>query len=166
MEHSRTGWIWFTLSAFAADRATKYVVEKFTTLDYYHVVIPKFLSLIHTRNPGLAFGVFSDSPSARLTLLLSLSTLLVCALLTWLLVSGHAGGDTARIGVGLILGGALGNLYDRVLYSKVTDFLYFQIGSYHWPAFNLADSAITVGAALIAVELIFLQKHAASPEGR
>jgi signal peptidase II len=166
MEQSRTRWIWFTMAAFAADRATKYAVEKFTSLDYYHVIIPKFFSLVHAQNPGLAFGVLADSPSSRMTALLSISTLVVCLILTWLLVSGRAGGGTSRIGVALILGGALGNLFDRVLYSNVTDFLYFQISTYHWPAFNLADSAITVGAVLVGIELIFLQRHAASPEER
>jgi signal peptidase II len=158
--------MWFTLGAFAADRATKYAVERSTSLDYRRVVIPNFFSLVHTRNPGLAFGVLADSPSAWMTALLSISTLLVCVLLAWLLFSDRAGGAMAQTGVALILGGALGNLYDRVLYSKVTDFLYLHTARYQWPAFNVADSAITVGAVLVAVELIFLQSHAASSEER
>src|SRR5580700_6861188 len=166
MEQSHTRWIWFTLGAFAADRATKYAVEKFTSLDYFRVIIPNFFSLVHAQNPGLAFGVFADSPSARLTTLLSISTLVVCVLLTWLLLSGRAGGGTSRAGVALILGGALGNLFDRALYSTVTDFLYFRISNYSWPAFNLADAAITVGAILVGIEMIFLHRHAPSPEER
>jgi signal peptidase II len=158
--------MWFTVAAFAVDRATKYVVERFTSLSYGHVVIPDFFSIVHAQNPGLAFGVFADSPSARMTALLSISTLVVCVLLAWLLFSDRAGGRTSRAGVALILGGALGNLFDRVVYSTVTDFLYFKIGRYSWPAFNVADSAITIGAVLVAVELIFLQRHTAIPEER
>jgi signal peptidase II len=166
MEMSRLRWTWFALGAFAADRATKYAVERLTSLEYYRVIIPNFFSLVHAQNPGLAFGVFADSPSARMTALLSISTLVVCVLLAWLLFSGRAGGGISRTGVALILGGALGNLFDRVMYSTVTDFLYFKIGHYSWPAFNVADSAITVGAILVAVELVFLPRHEASPEER
>lgn len=166
MELTRMRWIWVTLGAFGADRVTKFAVERFTPLDYHKVLVPGFFTLVHAANPGLAFGLFADSASTRITALLSISSLVVCALLTWLLVSGRAGGAVARTGVALILGGAGGNLYDRALYARVTDFLYFQVGGYHWPAFNVADSVITVGAFIVAIELIFLQRHAASFEER
>lgn len=166
MRNSRTRWMLVTLAAFAVDRITKYLVEARTTLYYRRVVIPNFFTIVHTRNPGLAFGFFADAPSSRITAILSIGTLLVCTLLAWLLVSGRAGGGAGRFGVALILGGALGNLFDRMMYSWVTDFLDFKFGSYHWPAFNAADSAILIGAVFVAIDLIFLQKHAAPLEGR
>jgi signal peptidase II len=97
-----------------------------------------------------------------MTALLSIGTLIICALLVWLLISGRAGGRAGQTGIALILGGAAGNLLDRIMYSRVTDFLDFQFGNYHWPAFNVADSAIMIGAVILGVELFFSPKHASS----
>jgi signal peptidase II len=160
----RANWIWITLGVFAVDRATKYAIETMTPLGYRRTYIPQFFSIVHTSNPGIAFGFFSDSPSRWINLTLSVATLIVCILLTWLLLAGHAGAASGRAGVALILGGALGNLFDRALHSSVTDFIYFHFRSYEWPAFNFADSAITIGAILIGIELIFMRKHTASVE--
>jgi signal peptidase II len=164
MAPSRTRWIWVTLFALALDRATKYAVEVRTPLGYRRVLIQHFFTFVHASNPGLAFGIFADSPSRRLTAMLSIGTLIICALLAWLLVSGRAGGPAGQVGVALILGGATGNLIDRLLYSRVTDFLDFQFGNYHWPAFNVADSVIMIGAVILAIELMFLQKHTPSEQ--
>jgi len=150
----RTTWIWITLCAFAADRGTKYAIEKLTPLGYHRTYIRRFFSIVHESNPGVAFGFFSDSPSKWITGALAAGMFIVCVLLIWIVVSDYAGGALSRSGISLILGGAFGNLYDRLFHSGVTDFLYFQINGYHWPAFNLADSAITIGAVLVAVELI------------
>ena len=119
---------------------------------------------METSNPGLAFGIFADSPSRRMTAMLSIGTMIICALLVWLLVSGRAGGTAGQVGVALILGGAAGNLLDRLMYSRVTDFLDFQFGNYHWPAFNVADSVIMIGAVILGVELLLLQRHASSEQ--
>jgi signal peptidase II len=164
MAPSRTRWIWITLFAVALDRATKYAVEVRTPLGYRRVLVQNFFAFVHRANPGLAFSIFADSPSPRMTAMLSIGTVIICALLVWVLVSGRAGGTAGQVGVALILGGAAGNLLDRLLYSRVTDFLDFQFGSYHWPAFNVADSAIMIGAVILGVELIFLQKHAATEQ--
>ena len=160
MTPSRTSWIWVTLSALALDRATKYAVEVRTPLGYRRVLINHFFTFVHASNPGLAFGIFADSPSRGMTAILSIGTLIICALLVWLLVSGRAGGTAGQIGIALILGGAAGNLLDRILHSKVTDFLDFQFGNYHWPAFNVADSVIMIGAVVLGIELFFSPKHA------
>jgi signal peptidase II len=164
METSRTRWIWVTLFAFALDRVSKYAVEVRTPPGYRKVLIQHFFTFVHARNPGLAFGIFADSPSPKMTAILSIGTMIICALLVWLLVTQRAGGTAGQVGVALILGGAAGNLFDRLLYSKVTDFLDFQFGNYHWPAFNVADSAIMIGAVILGIELLFLQKHAAAEE--
>jgi signal peptidase II len=164
MDTSRTRWIWVTLFAFGLDRLTKYLVEARTPLGYRRVLIQHFFTFVHARNPGLAFGIFADSPSPKMTAMLSIGTMIICTLLVWLLVSGRVGGAAGQVGVALILGGAIGNLFDRLFYSKVTDFLDFQFGNYHWPAFNVADSAIMIGAVTLGIELLFMQKHASSEQ--
>ena len=83
-------------------------------------------------------------------------------MLIWLLATQRAGASLATFGITLILGGALGNLYDRLLHAGVTDFLYFHLGSHYWPAFNVADSAITIGTVLVGIELIFLNESAST----
>jgi signal peptidase II len=77
------------------------------------------------------------------------------AMLVWLLATDRAGGRRARAGLALILGGAAGNLIDRLLHGSVIDFLDFYVGSYHYPAFNVADSCIVIGAGLVILELLF-----------
>jgi signal peptidase II len=166
MAQRRLNWIWITLGAFVADRATKFAIERMTPLGYRHVYIPQFLSIVHTSNPGIAFGFFADSPSRWTSVALCVAALIVCILLTWFLLSGNAGAALGRAGVALVLGGALGNLFDRVIHSSVTDFIYVQFHAHDWPAFNLADSAITIGAVLIGIELVFMQKRATAMEGK
>jgi signal peptidase II len=162
----RANWIWITLAAFALDRATKYAVESTTRLGYRRTYIAHFFSIVHTANPGIAFGLFADSPSRWVNIALSLATFVVCILLAWLLLAGHAGAAVGRTGVALILGGALGNLFDRVIYSRVTDFIFVQLRGYDWPAFNFADTAITIGAILIGFELLFMRKRIVPAEGK
>ncbi len=153
-----------TLFAVALDRATKYAVEVRTPLGYRKVLIEHFFTFVHASNPGLAFGIFADSPSPKMTAMLSIGTMIICAMLIWLLVSGRAGGTAGQTGVALILGGAAGNLIDRLMYSRVTDFLDFQFGNYHWPAFNVADSVIMIGAVILGIELLFMQKNTSAEE--
>ncbi len=166
MAPRRAHWIWITLGVVAVDRASKYAIEASTPLGYRRAYIPNFFSIVHTSNPGIAFGLFADSHSRWINASLSVAILVVCILLTWLLLSGHAGAAPARAGVALILGGALGNLLDRVLHSSVTDFIYVQFRSYDWPAFNFADTAITIGALLIGFELVFMRQRVDSAEGK
>ncbi len=165
MAQRSTNWIWITLAALAVDRATKYAIDTMTPLGYRRAYIPNFLSIVRTSNPGIAFGFFADSPSRWITVTLSLATFVVCILLAWLLFAGHAGSAPGRTGVALILGGALGNLFDRVIHSGVTDFIYVHAGRFEWPAFNFADSAITIGAILVGYELLFMRKRMAGAEG-
>jgi signal peptidase II len=84
---------------------------------------------------------------------------LVIAVLAWLFVAGHTGGSLTAAGLALLLGGATGNVTDRIVHGAVTDFFEVWLGSYHWPAFNVADSAITIGAALIILDVLIFPKH-------
>lgn len=153
---TRSSWQGLALLAFAVlafDQATKYAVERFTSTGSSRVLIPGLLNLVHTTNPGVAFGLLADSPTAWLAPVLILFSVAVIALLGWLLVTGRGGGWLGQWGLALILGGAAGNVLDRVTRHSVTDFIDFYVGSHHWYTFNIADSAIVVGAALVVLEL-------------
>lgn len=139
----------------AADRLSKWLVATRIPLNESIGVLPGFFRLTHVDNPGAAFGLFSDSPSPwKVTMLItfSLAALVVVVALLW--KNSHAMTITAT-GLALILGGAVGNLWDRLANKYVVDFLDFSVSGYHWPAFNLADSAIVVGALLLVGEILF-----------
>jgi signal peptidase II len=141
------------LSALALDQLSKYLVEHHTELGSVHTVIPGLLNIMHTSNTGVAFGIFADSANPWRAPLLIGSSVLVIGLLVWLLATGRAGARLGEWGVALILGGAVGNVFDRLVRRSVTDFIDFHIGSYHWYTFNIADSAIVIGAFLVILEL-------------
>src|SRR4029077_11247572 len=147
-------WLWLSLAILAADRATKFAIER-TSPFFRRPIISDIVVLVHSQNPGIAFSMFSDSKSAWLAPLLVASSLVVMAFLVWMMATGHGGGLMAQCGLALILGGAAGNALDRVIHGGVTDFLEVRLWAYIWPAFNLADSAITIGAALVLWELLF-----------
>ena len=139
----------------ALDRYTKWLIAHRLSMHDSITVIPGFFRIIHTENPGAAFGLFADSPSQwKVALLIgfSLVALAVVSLLLW--KNSHRLTSTG-IGLSLILGGAVGNLWDRIVSRHVVDFLLFYIKRYQWPAFNVADSAIVVGACLLVLEILF-----------
>jgi signal peptidase II len=148
-------WLWLSLAVLAVDRATKFAIERYTSPYFRFSVISDIVMLVHNQNPGIAFGVFSNSTSPWLAPLLLITSALVIAVLGWLLVNGRVGGRLAQAGLALILGGAAGNALDRLIHGGVTDFVEIRLGTFSWPAFNVADSAISIGAALVVVELVF-----------
>lgn len=145
------------LGVFALDRFSKSIIERFVTLWDAHVVIPGFFQIIHTENRGAAFSMLADSSSeVRSSVLIGLSILIlgIIAALLWNSASRLSHEHwTLRLGLSLVLGGALGNVYDRVTRGAVTDFLDFYVGELHWPTFNVADCAISVGAGLMLLSL-------------
>jgi signal peptidase II len=152
-------WLWVSLAVLAADRATKYAIERYTSPLYRHSVVSDIVLLVHSENPGIAFSIFSNSKSPWLAPLLIVSSTAVIVLLAWMIVTNRAGGALAQCGLALILGGAAGNVLDRVIHGGVTDFLEVRLWTYIWPAFNVADSAITIGALLVLFELLFDGAH-------
>lgn len=156
-------WQYLILAACAllADRLTKFAVERWSVPGFEHVLVPGMLNLIHTNNPGVAFGLFADSGSPWLSPLLILFSASVIVFLVWLLTTGRAGGNAGKTGMALILGGAAGNLLDRVVRHSVTDFIDFHIGTHHWYTFNIADSVIVAGSLLVLFELLKDWKQAA-----
>ena len=135
------------------DRMTKALILQKITLHDSIDVIPGVFRLTHVQNQGAAFGLFADSQSewkVAMLILFSIAALAVVSALLW--KNGNALNATA-IALSLVFGGALGNLWDRVVSGRVIDFLDFYVGSHHWPAFNIADSAIVIGALLLLSEI-------------
>jgi signal peptidase II len=142
------------------DRASKWIVAKDISLHDSIQLIPHVFYLTHVENRGAAFGLFAESPSQwkiGMLILFSVIAMIIVSALLWR--SGHAM-TTTGVGLSLILGGAIGNLWDRLVSGRVVDFLLVYIGSYQWPAFNAADSAIVVGAGLLVYEILFDKKTA------
>lgn len=139
------------VAVFVADQLSKGVIDRLPD-DFNRTVVPGIFRIIHAENPGVAFGLFQNSPPAFRDLLITISSIALLVVLALLWRSKQ----TARTGyaMALIVGGACGNLFDRILHGKVVDFLLFYIGSHSWPVFNLADSAIVAGAALLVWEII------------
>ncbi len=151
--------VWLVVLVLAADQASKYGVENFVRQDSVHVLIPGLLNLVHTHNPGVAFGLFADAQAPWVTSLLVLFSAAVMVFLIWLLAVGRAGARLGQAGMALILGGAAGNVLDRMVHHSVTDFIDFHVGAYHWWAFNVADSAIVIGAGFVLIELFRDWRH-------
>jgi signal peptidase II len=145
------GWVACIL---IADQLTKFIVDRTMPLHHSIPVIDGFFNLTYIRNTGAAFGILSGAAAAfRLPFLLLFSLLAVGFIVVLLrrLPDRETGLITA---LSFILGGAVGNLIDRAVYGEVIDFLDFYWGNFHWPAFNLADSFITVGVVITVYYLI------------
>jgi signal peptidase II len=143
------------LLVFVLDRSTKRLVATRVAM-YRHIqIIPGFFKITHTENTGAAFSLFADSPSHwKITLLIGFSVVAM-VIVTVLLWKQSQALSLTGIALSLILGGAVGNLWDRVASGRVVDFLLFYVKHYEWPVFNLADSAIVVGASLLVLEILF-----------
>ena len=156
-------WRWFLLAAaiVVADQLTKWVV----LANFAHGerrVITEFLNLVLVYNKGAAFSMFADAPGWQ-TPLLIVFALAAAGIVSYLIVR-NPGKRLLCLGLALILGGALGNVIDRVRYGHVVDFLDFHAMGWHWPAFNVADSGITVGAVLLILDgFVQHEKRASAP---
>lgn len=137
------------------DQATKLTIDAKLGFSDRIPVIDDFFYITHARNPGAAFGLFGDSPVAiRLTLFIGI-TLVALAMVVSFFRKLAPGDRFSALSLGLILGGAVGNLVDRIFRGEVVDFLHFRLwGGYEWPDFNLADSFIVVGVAFLVIELL------------
>ncbi len=137
------------------DRWTKRVVAARIPMFTHIQIIPGFFRLTHTENTGAAFSLFADSPSHWKTGLLIGFSVIAMVIVSVLLWRQRSALTITGIALSLILGGAVGNLWDRVASGRVVDFLLFYVKQYQWPVFNLADSAIVVGAGLLVAEILF-----------
>jgi len=142
------------LAVLLLDRITKRAIAQTIPLEDAINIIPGFFRLTHLENTGAAFSLFADSPSPFRTTLLIVFSVAALAVVSVLLWKDRSVFHSGTLALSLILGGALGNLWDRVSDGKVTDFLDFYIGVHHWPPFNVADSAIVVGALLLFLRML------------
>jgi len=143
---------------FILDRWSKWLIEtRFGPWDT-KVVIPGFFNIVHSENPGVAFGILAEGASRARTLGLVGVTIVAVGALGWML--WKANDRISSLALALITGGALGNLYDRIHAGAATDFLDFYAGRYHWYTFNLADSAICIGAGLLILTMLTAPKKA------
>ncbi len=140
-------WLWLTAVVLIVDQASKLAVMA-TLAPYQDVVaLTPFFNLVHVHNTGAAFSLLADQAGWQRWFFLAVA-LVASGVILWLLFGTH-GRAPFCIALALILGGALGNVIDRLAYGHVIDFLDFHVAGWHWPAFNVADSAITVGAVLL-----------------
>jgi signal peptidase II len=143
---------------FAIDRITKWLIDTHVSFFDTYKIIPGFFDIVHSQNRGVAFGIFNDSSSEwRTTLLVAISVAAVI-LLSAMLWNAHRLDRLSLWGLSLVLGGAAGNVFDRIVWGRVTDFLLFYIRDYQWPTFNMADTAIVTGCGLLLLDQ-FRQKR-------
>ncbi|MCP3874424.1 MAG: signal peptidase II [Desulfobacteraceae bacterium] len=138
-----------------ADQITKYIIKVNIALYDNIIVISNFFNITHILNPGGAFGFFAtQSLEIRKFIFLFMSSI-VAIFVLWFYRKCASDSIFLSYGLALIFGGAVGNLIDRFQYGKVLDFLDFYIGSFHWPAFNVADSAISIGMTILIYHILF-----------
>ncbi len=137
--------LFIVLSVIALDQITKFLIIGYLPL-FDSIEIFPFLHIVNIRNTGAAFGMFKSLGSS---FFIGISVIAIIFVINLLIRNIYN-----SLGLSLVLGGAIGNLIDRILYGKVVDFIDFSIGSYHWPSFNVADSALTVGIILILLKSV------------
>ena len=169
MTKARDSRVWLLLISIlivAADRLTKWLASTRIEVGNNLRVIPHVFAISHVENPGAAFSLFNDSSSPERVrwLLLIFSLVAAVAVLIALVKLGRRVTATS-VGLALILGGALGNAYDRLRFGYVIDFLEVHIIHYHWPDFNVADSAIVVGGILLMFDALFSKQESVGSPG-
>ena len=157
--------ILFLLAAavIAADQASKRWIVHHIHSGTERVLIPKYFALSHVLNSGAAFSAFADSASPETVRRILIGFSVAAAIIVAALIVRTGRTLTfSSVALALILGGAIGNLYDRIRYGYVIDFLEVHIVHYHWPDFNLADSCIVIGACLLILEIFRPQPSTSS----
>ena len=143
-------WLTVALVVIVADQATKWAIIEWVPL-YGKVPINSFINLTHQQNSGAAFSFLAGAGGWQRWFFIVLAIVISAVLVVWLAkLKPHA--KLEAISLSLILGGAIGNVIDRIVYGYVVDFLDVYIGSSHWPAFNVADSVICIGAVLLILD--------------
>jgi len=146
----------------AVDQVTKLYIMQTMRLHESIPIVPDFFSLTYIRNPGAAFGLLAGSSNTFRMVFFGLTSVFALGLLGTILLRMPEHERMGRLSVAAILGGAIGNLIDRMRYGEVIDFLDVYVGTYHWPAFNVADSAITVGVIFLIIHFALEKKEGPS----
>ncbi len=138
------------------DQVTKYLIVSRVRMNEIIPVIPGFFNITHVHNRGAAFSLLATAPEAFRGAFFIIITVIAVAVIAFLIVKTRE--PLSVISFSLIAGGAVGNLIDRVRHGEVVDFIQWYVKSLYWPSFNVADSAITIGVALLAIEMVFVKK--------
>ena len=148
--------LWIGGGIIFLDQLTKWVIMEMVTLHRTIPVIQGLFNITHVQNPGGAFGFLAtQSDTVRAVIFLFVSSLALIVIFYFYLQTPEETHALLKAGFALIFGGAVGNLVDRVRFGKVIDFLDFYVGQYHYPAFNVADSAICVGVFIFILHVVF-----------
>jgi signal peptidase II len=145
-------WLWVSGLVLLADQVSKYYVLAYLA-PFQSIPVLPFFDITLVFNTGAAFSLLAEATGWQNTFLLTVAIVISLVILIWLLHAARRP-RLPLIGLAMVLGGALGNIGDRLQHGFVIDFLDFYIGVYHWPVFNLADSAITIGAGLLAIQIV------------
>ena len=148
-------WMSVALLVVAADQATKWAIVEWVQL-YGKVPLNSFMNLTHQQNTGAAFSFLAGAGGWQRWFFVVLATGVSGVIVVWLWQSRKQGPVVLMAGLGLVLGGAVGNLIDRARLGYVTDFIQVWFGNWAFPSFNVADAAISVGAALLIIDALFL----------
>lgn len=148
--------LWIALFVVTADQITKWLAVKHLTLGEPVAVLP-FLNFSFAMNRGAAFSFLNSASGWQNPFFISLAAIICLGLIVWLLRLDKTD-KLSAVGIGFIVGGAMGNVVDRFHYGYVVDFIDTFVGIYHWPTFNLADAAVTLGVILILTSS-FRQQH-------
>ena len=148
----RANWLWLTAAVIALDQLTKWLAERLLPL-HEPVALMPMLNLTLMHNEGAAFSLLADAGGWQRWLFAAFALLVTIVLVVWLLRLDARERMTAAA-LALLIGGAVGNLIDRLRTGRVVDFIDVYYGDWHWPAFNIADSAITIGVALLLIETL------------
>lgn len=152
-------WLWLSVVVIALDQATKFLASSLLDFGVPVPVLPLFnLTLAH--NTGAAFSFLADASGWQRWFFVGIAVLVSGGIIVWLRKLPQSEAWVA-VSLALILGGAIGNVIDRVVHGYVVDFIDVYYGAWHWPAFNIADSAITVGVAILLIDSLFLSKETA-----
>ena len=155
-------WICVAILIIAADQATKWAIIEWVPL-YNKVPINSFVNLTHQKNSGAAFSFLADASGWQRWFFIVLASTVSVVLVGWLWRIRRDGLLLLSAGLSLLLGGAVGNLIDRAVLGHVTDFIQVWFGSWAFPSFNVADAAISVGAALLIIDALFFNKKGSEP---
>jgi signal peptidase II len=158
------GWRWLALTVplLVLDQWTKRLVID-NLVEYQRINLLPVLDLVRFHNTGAAFSFLADADGWQHSLFTGIAGVVSIGLLVYLWVLPARGCKTLSAGLALVLSGAIGNLLDRLQYGYVVDFILFYYEQWSWPAFNVADSAITVGVVLIIFDSLFLERRRAAP---
>jgi signal peptidase II len=153
-----------SLAVLVVDQWTKHLAETSLAGRPPVSVVPGFIDLVHVENTGVAFGLFAAGSSTFGVLMLTLLGLVALGLVLYYFWRTPETNKGVLFALALILGGAVGNLVDRVMSGSVTDFIDVYVGTHHWPTFNAADSAITIGIVLLTFDALFGRRQAQTVE--